>query len=149
VTGRIDFARILYLADLRSMPDEMLRKRCGGKARTGYDITYELTGMYGTFADLLTARAGEISGPDGWIKAPAEFQNRDRAMSAFDSALALFLKAFRAYSGDVFSDEYPSPAGPFTPLRMANLAVWHTMYHSGQLNFIQTICGDEQFHWVP
>jgi hypothetical protein len=31
---------------------------------------------------------------------------------------------------------------------MANLVVWHTMYHSGQLNFIQTLWGDDAFHWA-
>ena len=35
---RIAFAKLLYMADLRAMPHEVLDKKCGGKARTGYDV---------------------------------------------------------------------------------------------------------------
>jgi hypothetical protein len=149
VTERIEFARRLYLADLRAMPAEMLSKQCGGRARTAYDITFELVGMSSLFTELLTAGQGEIPRPDGWITAPPEFQDPQGAMSAFDAAQNRFLGALRGYAGDVLTDEYASPVGAFTPLAMANLMVWHTMYHSGQLNFIQTLCGDDQFHWLP
>lgn len=149
VTERIQFARTLYLADLQAMPHEMLARQCGGKARTGYDVTYELAGMYSHFADLLRAGSGSIPGPSGWITAPAEFCNPATATEALASSLDRFTAALQAYPGSACQDQYPSPVGPFTPLGMANLAVWHTMYHSGQLNFIQTLCGDDRFHWVP
>jgi hypothetical protein len=148
VIQRIEFAKTLYLADLRSMPHEMLAKQCGGKARTGYDVTFELTGMYSVFADLLKARSGSITGPQGWVTAPPEFCNPEGARDAIAGALDRFVAALQTYEGDVLQDQYPSPVGPFSPLGMANLAVWHTMYHSGQLNFIQTLCGDDQFHWL-
>lgn len=149
VLDRIQFARRLYLADLNAMPQEMLAAQCGGKARTGFDVTFELTAMYTGFAQILSTRAGEIPPPSGWVRAPETFCYRDRALSAFDEAISGFLAAFEGYTGNAYSDEHPSPVGAFTPMGMANLVVWHTMYHSGQLNFIQTLCGDDQFHWMP
>jgi hypothetical protein len=149
VCSRIAFARTLYVADLRAMPDPMLRKQCGGKARTGYDVTYELVGMYTTFSALLLERQGEIRGPAGWVKSPEEFQNPDIAVSSFEQSLQRFVEVVQSYGDGIHTDAYPSPVGPFTPMGMANLVVWHTMYHSGQLNFIQTLCGDDQFHWIP
>jgi hypothetical protein len=148
VCGRIDFARRLYTADLQAMPDQMLRRECGGKARTAYDVTFELTMMYEGFASLLAEGQGAIPAPQGWVRAPEEFKNADGARAAFDGALGRFVAAFRSYRGNAYQDEYQSPVGAFTPIGMANLAVWHTMYHSGQLNFIQTLCGDDSFHWA-
>lgn len=145
---RIQFAKRLYLADIEAMSDTSLASTGGGTSRCGFDVTYELAGMYSTFADLLANSAGEIVGPKGWVRAPEEFKSKGAASSAFEGSLDKFVNAFQGYKGDVLADQFESPAGPFTPLGMANLAVWHTMYHSGQLNYIQTIHGDDQFHWM-
>ncbi|MBX3119816.1 MAG: hypothetical protein KF784_12170 [Fimbriimonadaceae bacterium] len=149
VCGRLEFARKRFLEDLESMPAGMLSKDNGGKSRNPYDLTYELIGMHSMFTNLLQQRKGEIEGPNGWVKAPTEFQNKEKAASAFDDALISFVDALHNYKGDAISDEFESPFGPFTPLGMANLSVWHIMYHSGQLNYIQTLHGDDDFHWRP
>lgn len=147
VCTRIAFARRAFQADLAALPESRLGQTCGGKSRCPYDLVFELSAMYGGLAALLNQGSGEIPGPQGWLRAPETFHSRATATQAFDAALDEFLAAFRDYRGDILADEYASPVGPFTPLAMANLAVWHTMYHSGQLNYIQTIDGDEAFHW--
>jgi hypothetical protein len=83
------------------------------------------------------------------VRAPKESYEKDAALTALLSSADGFIGELRGYRGDAVADVFPSPVGPFTPLGMANLAVWHTMYHSGQLNYIQTVLGDEQFHWIP
>lgn len=148
VCGRIAFARRTFQADIAALPDERLAEGCGGKSRCAYDFAFELSGMYRGLAALLSAGSGEIPAPQGWLRAPEAFQTRSTATQAFDEALDEFLAALRGYRGDILSDEFASPVGSFTPLAMANLVVWHTMYHSGQINYIQTIDGDEAFHWI-
>lgn len=149
VCQRLEFARRRYLDDLEAMSEEALSSSPGGKARAGCDVTYELAGMYMMFTGLLQSRSGEIIGPSEWVKAPSEFRDKSAVTQLFDDAIIGFSDALRNYSGDAICDEYPSPFGPFTPLGMGNLAVWHTMYHSGQLNYIQTLHGDDEFHWKP
>lgn len=150
VLERLSFAHNLFSADLRSMDEDSLRSNCGGQSRCGFDFIFEMIGFYETFGGLLANGPSDIEGPGGgWVRAPEEFCVKDSAMSALDAAVDRFRSVIEGYSGDFLKDVFPSPVGPFTPIGMANLAVWHTMYHSGQLNYIQTVRGDVDFHWLP
>lgn len=150
VLERLAFARQLFGADVQSMSSDDLAANCGGQSRCGYDFIFEMVGFYETFAGLLQTGPSDIEGPQGgWVRAPKEFCEKNSAVMAINAAADKFAQTIENYSGDFVSDVFPSPVGPFTPLGMANLAVWHTMYHSGQLNYIQTIRGDIDFHWIP
>lgn len=150
VLERLAFARQLFGADIHAMSSDDLAASGGGQSRCGYDFIFEMVGFYETFAGLLVSGPSDIEGPQGgWVRAPKEFCNKNSAVAAMNAAGEIFIQAIERYSGDFVSDLFASPVGPFTPLGMANLAVWHTMYHSGQLNYIQTIRGDVAFHWMP
>lgn len=149
VLERFGFARHLFTADIHSMTEEDLGATCGGQSRCGYDFMFELIGFYETFSKLLVAGPQEIEGPQGgWVRAPKEFCHKESAMASLAAAEDKFVSVVKDYSGNFVADIFPSPVGPFTPLGICNLAVWHTMYHSGQLNYIQTIKGDVDFHWM-
>lgn len=148
VLERLNFANSLFSADVTAMPSELLASTSGGVSRCGYDFLFELTGFYDSFADLLVQGPNDIEGPSGWVRAPQEFYDKDSAVAGLHVAIAKFVSALESYRGDFLADQFPSPVGVFTPIGIANLAVWHTMYHSGQLNYIQTIHGDEGFHWA-
>lgn len=150
VLDRLNFALQLFQADVRSMSSESLAATCGGASRCGYDFLFEMIGFFDTFASLLGEGPKDIQGPSGeWVRAPQDFYDKDQALAGLDAASKRFIEAISSYSGDFVADVFPSPVGPFTPLGMANLGVWHTMYHSGQLNYIQTVQGDAAFHWMP
>lgn len=149
VLERMGFTRHLFGADLRAMSHDDLAANCGGASRSGYDFLYELTGFFTTFAGLLSNGPSDIEGPQGgWVRAPEEFQVKESAIQAMDAAADHFASVIKNYEGDFTTDVFPSPVGPFTPLGMANMAVSHLMYHSGQLNYIQTVRGDTDFHWM-
>lgn len=150
VLERLAFARQLFGADVQSMSTDDLAATGGGQSRSGFDFIFEMVGFYETFAGLLQNGPSDIEGPQGgWVRAPKEFCDKDSAVTAMNASADKFAKVIEDYPGELVSDVFPSPVGPFTPLGMANLAVWHTMYHSGQLNYIQTIRGDVDFHWIP
>jgi hypothetical protein len=150
VIERLAFSRHLFGADIRATPSEILKSTQGGASRCGYDFMFELVGFFETFGKLLSDGPGEIQGPSGaWVRSPAEFQQKEQAFAALDKAAENFVGSLQGYQGDFVNDVFESPVGPFTPLGMGNLAVWHVMYHSGQLNYIQTIHGDDGFHWMP
>lgn len=150
VLERLAFAQQLFRADIRSMSTADLATTCGGQSRCGYDFIFEMVGFYETLAGLLNNGPSDIEGPQGgWVQAPKEFCDLAPAVAKLNAAADGFTEAIRSYQGDFVKDVFPSPVGPFTPLGMANLAIWHTMYHSGQLNYIQTINGDVDFHWIP
>ncbi|MBS1715157.1 MAG: hypothetical protein JST30_12555 [Armatimonadetes bacterium] len=150
VLDRLAFSLQLFGSDLRSMSDDDLAACCGGASRCGFDFVYEMVGFFDTFAGLLTDGPSQIEGPQGgWVRAPKDFCLKAPALEALRIHAEKFTAAVQNYQGDFVADVFPSPVGPFTPLGMANLAVWHTMYHSGQLNYIQTVRGDVDFHWLP
>lgn len=150
VISRIQFAQQLFSADVKSMSHSELAANCGGQSRCGYDFIYELCGFFATFGKLLSDAPGDIEGPNGeWVRAPKEFQDKGSSLESLNNAANDFITTLQCYKGRFTSDVFESPVGPFTPLGMANLAVWHMMYHSGQLNYIQTVNGDTAFHWIP
>lgn len=150
VISRIQFARQLFSADVNAMSHQQLATNCGGDSRCGYDFIYELCGFFQTFAQLLSDTPGDIQGPSGeWVRAPKDFQDKEGAMNSLGKAADHFEATLQNNKGNFTTDTFDSPVGPFTPLGMANLAVWHMMYHSGQLNYIQTVNGDTAFHWIP
>ncbi|MBL8048019.1 MAG: hypothetical protein JNJ45_05000 [Chthonomonas sp.] len=150
VVERLAFARQLFGADIHAMSSDDLAATCGGQSRCGYDFIFEMVGFFDTFGGLLKNGPSDIEGPQGgWVRAPKEFCDKASAVAAMNASADNFTEAILAYTGDFVADVFPSPVGPFTPLGMANLAVWHTMYHSGQLNYIQTVRGDVAFNWIP
>lgn len=141
------YARLMSL-DIRNMPDDMMRSRPAEKARTAYDIIYEVSWLNRSVVDALEGRVDSITVPDGWVTAPAEFQDPKIALEAFETSVKSVADKLRGATPEQLDTVMPTPMGP-TPIRaMAGILPVHVMYHSGQLNYIQTLHGDDQIHWA-
>lgn len=138
----------LLLTDIDVMSEADLATNGGGKSRCPYDLICELTGMFNRFSDQL--EGNEVPPPDfnaGWPKAPEDFKSKATAVAAFRSASERFRKALESYAGDPAEERFPFIRGSMSALDLADLARGHTLYHSGQLNYLQTMLGDDEFHW--
>jgi hypothetical protein len=143
IVDRIRRAAGLFSKDLSAMDEPMLVNSFGGSARTGYDIAYEVTFINNAVA------TNEFGGepPKGWMRAP-EGQSKDAAIQAFNDSVDAVCAKIAGSSADDFAAEMTTPFGPTNFGFMANMLPAHIMYHSGQLNYIQTLYGDEAFHWA-
>lgn len=146
LAGRLNDMRNLYVNDLEAMSEELLAKSPGGAARSGFDMTYEV--MY-VNRRLVARLRGEEPAPfnpaDGWMKAPAEFCNKEHCLAQLNGSVDELIAAFNAHDDIELSIE--TPRGPTTPMELAHLAGNHLMYHDAQLNYIQSLEGDADMHW--
>lgn len=144
---RISDAASCFTADLNAMPAESLDKSHGGKARTAYDLTYEVVGLN----RVVAARAKGLDFPfddsEGWVRAPEAYKNKANAIEDFESSVADLNEALSQVTQERLDAPVDTPFGAIPLGRLAEIVPRHIMYHSGQLNYIQTWLGDEEFHW--
>jgi hypothetical protein len=144
---RIQMSGSLYAADLAAMTDEMLSTSVAGKARTAYDLTYEVISVN----DLITEKAKnfvrEPKENTGWTKAPMSFCDKQAAIAAFNASIEGVVETLKSAHPEFLDEIVDSPLGPLPVKRLAGIVPMHIMYHSGQLNYIQTLHGDDEFHW--
>lgn len=136
-----------YADDLRAMEDSVLRASPGGAARSPYDFTYEVVFVNRRIAARMRNEDPGPSPFEGWIVAPPEFCEKERAIAeVLDSAEEL-AEAWLAVSPDAIETVTPLPQGEFTPIFGATLCERHMHYHDAQLNLIQAMGGDGDVHW--
>ena len=145
---RLSSVRDFFQKDLNALTADQLGTTQGGCSRCAYDLAYEITGFLGVLSTLLETGKSEFNPPQGWVRAPQDFHNKEKAVEAVSNAFDHLIEALKGYKGDFLEDKFPFIFGDMNPLTIANFAVSHVMYHSGQLNYIQTIHGDDEFHWM-
>lgn len=148
IAGRIQMGAHLMGIDLKSMSDEMLSHQPGGKARCGFDLIYEVALVNRMVSDLLGGGAADVAMPNGWTQAPPDYRSKEQAQSDLASSVQEMLATFSALPEERLLEEMDTPLGRMTVARLMNIMASHLMYHSGQLNYIQTLQGDDAFHWA-
>lgn len=138
----------MYMEDLRAMPDEVLLASPGGVARSPVDYSHEIAVINRRIAIRLRGEdPGAWPGPEkGFIRAPADMSAQEVVESvqeSFDAVVA----AFDAFDERELETEIVLPQGKTSALDLASLAIVHSAYHDGQLNYAQTMAGDEEVHW--
>jgi hypothetical protein len=133
--------------DIQHMSHEMLAADNGGKARCGYDVICEVIDLVNFVTAQLSGEDVSLPEPQGWQKAPDHRKDREGILEEFQSASDRFTKALSTASDETLAKVVQSPLGEVTVLRFAQIMPPHIMYHSGQLNYIQTLHGDDDFHW--
>lgn len=113
----------------------------GAKGRSVLDQIAECVGVNFRFAALLRGDAA----PDAF-PAPQTATEAQEQLTASAGALAA---AIRGLSDDALEAPLQLPRGPLLT-RSVMLAPFRNMaYHAGQINFIQTLAGDTEFHSPP
>ena len=147
IRGRIAEAKKMFLEDFEAMPEDQLAGSPGGCARTPYDLTFECVYVNGRVAKRLR---GEDPGPfqqDGWMKAPAEFGQKESAARKLSESTEEVLAAWDALPAERVTEKIALPNGETSPLELASLVATHLTYHDAQLNYVQTLHGDAEMHW--
>ena len=136
----------LLSKDLENLPDEAYSQSFGPACRTVADLIYEVN-MVNDHVGL-TIRGEELfDWPEGWIKAPADFQSKDAVIAGFKSSSEKFLATIEGFSEADMLTPLLSDGKETNRFERCRFVALHNWYHSGQLNFIQTLLGDGAFHW--
>ncbi|MEZ0326391.1 MAG: hypothetical protein ACAH95_10835 [Fimbriimonas sp.] len=145
--GRIRLTGGLFAKDLSASTHEMLANLPGGKARSGYDIAYEVTGLNRLVAAKALGQSFDGPSGKGWVRAPEDARDKEVALRSFEESVDAVCSALAQMPVERQSESCDTPLGPLPLIRLAGIIPNHQMYHSGQLNYIQTLHGDEESHW--
>ena len=137
----------LFTADLNALPAEAFDQSFGPKTRTVADITFEVT-LVNDHIGMVVRNEPAFEWPDGsWIVAPDHLRTKEAVMAHFDQSFLRTIETFEALDESDFATTVETEHGPSTRLERCRFIAAHTWYHSGQLNFIQTLLGDDGWHW--
>jgi uncharacterized damage-inducible protein DinB len=135
-----------FRADLEALPDEAMDRALGGKARTVADLVHEVN-MVNDHVVLAMKGEPTPDWPDGWVRAPEHLRSKAALLEAFDQSSRNALEVAESFSPEELTASMQTENGETTRLNRIQFMAAHTWYHSGQLNFIQTLLGDDAMHW--
>lgn len=133
--------------DLESLPADAFCQSFGPACRTAADIIYELN-MVNDHVGLTIRGEERFDWPDGWIKAPSDFRTKEAVIDGFKRSFDRFLVTIDGFSEEEMLAPIDDGDGNETNrYERCRFVALHNWYHSGQLNFIQTLLGDDKMHW--
>ena len=147
ISKQLESARDRYVSDLDAIDEPLLGKSPGGVARSPYDFTYEVAYVNRKIAKRLRGEIPEVVDMQGWIKAPEDFREKAVAMESFKSSTDEVIAAWNAIPENELTKKIELPSGESTPFNMATLCLGHIVYHDAQLNYLQSLTGDDEMHW--
>ncbi len=137
----------MFLQDLQALPEEAYSQSFGPVCRTVADIVYEVI-LVNDHIGMVLRGEEPFEWPDkGWIKAPEEFRGKDVVIDAWEKSCEKIVATAEAFSDAELEETVETEQGPRTRTERFRFIGLHTWYHMGQLNFIQTLRGDDAWHW--
>lgn len=137
-----------YVKDLESLTTEQLAASLGGSARRGADFTYEVAVVNHRVAARLR---GEDPGPwpfESWAVAPEDGATQEALIESVKASTADAADALRSVDDEDLFAPLMLGESETTKFRLAAMVLVHLSYHDGQLNYIQSLNGDGEIHWV-
>ncbi|MES1227823.1 MAG: DinB family protein [Armatimonadota bacterium] len=137
-----------FKSDLNALSDTQITDSPAGKARPVCDFAYEVI----CINDRVRSRmVGEDPGPwpfkDSWAICPAHLRSRDALIEELEASSARVINTFEKIGEKRAMEEIDAPGAKTTPLQQMMFMSMHTMYHDGQINYLQALQGDDKMNW--
>ncbi len=138
----------LLVNDLNALAQERHHASPGGCARSALNIVAECAMVNQYIAEYLTTGKAERPSPEQRAAHLASFDTSEKALAYLEKATQQLLEAIGALDEAMLGDVSDQPLRrPMSRFAVAELPAVHMSYHDGQLNYIQTLHGDDQMHW--
>lgn len=148
IASKLDMVCHLFSKDMEALSHDQLNHSASGCARTAYDVAFEIVTTNQLFAKIVRGEDIEPISFEGWIIAPDEFKSKEGAINAVRASFEDMKASLLACPEDELTATIDTPIGPKSRADIAFMSVYHGGYHSGQLNYIQTLHGDGAMHWM-
>ena len=143
----LDRAFTIFSQDLAALPADAFTKQFGPATRTVADIVHEVN-LVNDRAAMEMRGEETLPWPDGdWVTAPDSLNDKESVIAAFEISRQKCLETAAAYSTEQLDEKITTEDGETTRSERCRFMTLHLWYHSGQLNFIQTLLGDTAWHW--
>lgn len=133
--------------DLNATPEELFSKTLGGKARTIADIIFELIEVNDHIGATIRDENPVDWAYKGWITAPENFQSKETVIAGLLHSRDRFLDGLEKMSEEALAGVVQTEHGETTRAARCRFVAMHNWYHSGQLNYIQSLNGDDGWNW--
>ena len=133
--------------DLQALPEEAFDKSFGAKTRTVADIIYEINLVNDHIGMVLRGEQPFDWPEELWIKAPENLRTKQAVVESFERSSNGIVATVEAFSPEQMEETIKTDEGETTRYERCRFMTVHMWYHSGQLNFIQTLLGDDAWHW--
>ena len=137
----------VFAQDLEAIPAEAFTQSFGPKTRTIADIVYEFNLVNDHVGMVIRGEEPFVWPEGGWIKAPIELNSKEAIVESFQQSSAKVIQTAEDISLEELETTVSDDHGTSTKLDRFRFIMLHLWYHSGQLNFIQTLLGDDEWHW--
>lgn len=138
----------LFLKDLEALPAEAFTRKFGDKTRTVADIVYEVN-LVNDHIGMFMRGEPPFEWPEGaYIFAPEGFKDKDMIIEAFKASSERIVSTAASYTDEELEAPLLTDEGQTTRAERCRFMSLHIWYHSGQVNFIQTLLGDDRFNWA-
>lgn len=146
VAKSLSRAVAVFTKDLEALPESAFTQKFSDKARTVADIVHEVNLVN---QDILKSIHGQPMSewPEGWITAPAGFDSKRLVIDTFAEVAAEAVALAEASTEADMELPVESEFGPTNRAERFRFMTLHLWYHSGQLNYVQTLLGDDAWHW--
>lgn len=138
-----------YIRDLKQLGPDLVSQSPGGKARTPLHFSAEV-GYYNKLAaDQI--RTGEMPATGGPEQREALFSSMkalDDVISHVEAGTEALIAAVESKSDEELTAVIETFFGPMPICDYVMVISAHIQYHDGQLNYIQALNGDDEFHFA-
>lgn len=150
LVGNLAHLRGVYLKDLGYIPDDKFDAVPMGAAKSPKNITLECAGGYRILCKLIDGGEAKHSSPEDRKAWYATFATIEAVKSEYGTAMDELIAKVKALDPAELDRPATAPWGEPCPLGrlIFFMGVSHTTYHNGQINYIQSLYGDDKFHWM-
>jgi hypothetical protein len=142
-------AHRLLVNDLKAIAEDRNNTCPGGCARPALHIVAECAAVNGFVAGFLETGRAERPSREERDAHLRSFDTAEKALAYLDRETQNLLRVLDGLDENTLGDVSEAPLGrPMTRFAVAELPSSHMMYHDGQLNYLQTLYGDDQNHWA-
>lgn len=135
--------------DIRAIPADKWAATHGGCTKSALQVTVETISLLDWTTEALRGNASLADDTHKMAGLKAECASQDAAIARLKGAAAGFAVALSDASDEALNAIVTPPWRMDAPLFMiAQIAASHIWYHDGQLNYIQSLLGDDQIHWM-
>lgn len=135
-----------YRVDIAALSDAQLLGENQKAGRRPVDFVYEVALVNTRIANRLESIAVAPMSED-WTTAPDEMLSREAIVKCLDDSFEQLVSAIRAIPESEADKPIPTPSGDTPAFQLVIFAAMHCTYHDGQLNLIQALGGDMEWHW--
>ena len=135
--------------NIKAMPEDKVSWHPMDVGRDAIDQAIECAGIYFLAAKSLTTRENPVFDPAAFEAMKTENDTTEKVLALLEKGTDTFVAAVEAFPPEHLDDKVTLPFGGGMEMTFADmmlLAHWNTVYHVGQVTYIQTLYGDKEMH---